>query len=105
MSNNNDFPGSRKIESVSELVPGVVIRHYFDDGSSEPFSDAIVLKVEKGCITFVRPYVYASGTNTMCPTPMMWAETVKEVPFSSLVIRYRLVVSPRGNVSVMDVTR
>jgi hypothetical protein len=96
-----------QIQNVEQLKPGHVIRAYNSDGTLEPFSDCVILKVNKewNHITFARPYLFASSTDTMCVTPLTGVETVRDVSFERLASRYVQVCNERGEPCVYDVTR
>lgn len=102
----NNIPGTRKIENIEQLRAGNVIRRYMRDGTLEPFSDCVILKIDKITdlrsqeswyeVSFVRPYAYASGIGSGCPTPLTWAETVNKVGFDRLKDTYVQLVDGRG---------
>ena len=89
------FPGLRAINSIDDLKPGTVIRRAYEDGSHSAFSDTVVLG--RGYDTFkgeytddiklARPYLYASGTETICQTPLTGVEQYS-VSYKSIVACY-----------------
>lgn len=79
----------------ADVFPGAVLRMVDSNGDSSPFSDFVVLAV-KGPppasgpnmspvganlgyveVTLARPYLYASGTGTTCPSALTGVETLK----------------------------
>ena len=95
--------------TLEDLVPGTVLRMVDADGNSAPYSDFTVLKVDgppaedgppRGYrdVTLARPYLFASGAGTSCPTALTGVEQVK-VSVASLLkgaTPFRVVVTSRG---------
>jgi len=91
----------KRIAISDDVEAGMVVREMHDDATVPPFGDSVVLKrvnrVGYSVVFIVaRPYVFASGTGTTCPTPLTGVETF-EVSFESLRDRYVLVLDSRGN--------
>jgi hypothetical protein len=100
--------GQFKRFSISDDVEiGMVVREIHDDATVPPFGDSVVLKRvrkdppfkgDKASVSFLiaRPYVFASGIGTTCPTPLTGVETI-EISFTNLSDRYVCVLNSRGN--------
>lgn len=83
---------TRTITEVDELLPGMVVRRFNDDGTLQPFSDEVIVRIINVLnIRLARPYLYASESGS----PLMWAE-VYDVSFHSLSQHYQLVLDSRG---------
>lgn len=89
--------GHTKTFNIEEIHPGMVVRRYTSEHVLESFSDCIVLGVGKHQVKLARPYARASGTNTCCPTPLVWAE-VFDVSVNSFVRHYEVVLLASGNI-------
>jgi len=71
--------------SEADVFPGAVLRMVDSNGDSSPFSDFVVLRVAPPDlarfavveVTLARPYLYASGTGTTCPSALTGVETLK----------------------------
>ncbi len=69
----------------ADVFPGAVLRMVGPNGDSSPFSDFVVLRVAPPDlarfavveVTLARPYLYASGTGTTCPSALTGVETLK----------------------------
>jgi hypothetical protein len=71
----------------ADVIPGAVLRMVDSSGDSSPFSDFVVLRVRETPpdparpavveVTLARPYLYASGTGTACPSALTGVETLK----------------------------
>lgn len=95
-----------RIDTPDELVAGCIVRRTNPDGTIEPFSDSIILGIgsHEGEVSYklARPYGYASGTETCCQTPLVWAETY-EVYFSLLQETHVIVCDSNDNPIIMKV--
>jgi len=95
--------GATRPLKLEDIRPGVVIRHTNRFGDCSPFSDTVVLGDEPsrhgeggpGWVKLARPYLYASSTETTCPTPLMGAE-IYSAHATRLVEDFRLVLTSRG---------
>ncbi len=90
----------------TDVVPGTVLRMVDPNGDSAPFSDFTVLRVAPPDlarfavveVTLVRPYLYASGVGTTCPSALTGVETLK-VTIDSILKEgslFRVVVTSTG---------
>jgi hypothetical protein len=84
----------KKFMNRDEVTIGMVVNM---GGSDEPFSDCVVLSFdhESELYTLVRPYLFISGVQTACPSPLMGFERFT-VSWSSLQERFEFPVSDRG---------
>lgn len=97
------YDGTMKnIEYWEELVPGCVIRRINDDGTVAPFSDSIVLGHTDtyGYFKLIRPYGYATLTETICQGHLLGAETYT-AKFDVLKEHYMLVLYSTGKPVIM----
>lgn len=96
------------IERPDQLVAGCIVRRTNPDGTIEPFSDAIILgrgrcsEEKNPSYKIARPYGYATGTETCCQTPLVWAETY-EAYFNSLKSTHVIVCNSKDEPIIFKV--
>jgi len=91
----------KRIVISDDVEVGMIVREMHDDATVPPFADSVMLKRinrvgYSTAFIVARPYVFASGVGTTCPTPLTGVEAF-EVSFESLRDRYVLVLDSRGN--------
>ena len=100
--------GQTRPLTVDDIRPGHVIRMTQSDGSFPPFSDTVILGIARPPhddlgqglaghdeIKLARPFLYASGTETCCPSSLTGVEEYKAT-VDSLLGRYVLVLTGSG---------
>jgi hypothetical protein len=89
------------------LEPGTIVRMVNADGTMEPFSDCVILKVTKAgpgtprTYTLARPYAMATSTSTSSPSPLTGVETF-EVNDVKLARAFVIPLTPRGEPYIME---
>lgn len=105
---NQKLDGEMRKLKVEDIVPGAVVRMTQSDGSFPPFSDTVILGVSRPPhddigqvlamhdeIKLARPYLYATLTETCCPSALVGIEEYK-VTVDSLLTRFLLVTMSTG---------
>lgn len=89
------------------LESGMVVRMVNADGTMEPFSDCVILKVvhapgAQTIYTVGRPYAFATGTRTTSPAPLTGVETF-EVNDVKMARSFVLPLNSRGEPYIMEI--
>lgn len=92
--------GKYRTMTVEDAQAGCIIRMIQrKDGDPipyfAPFSDTVILGVDKGMVTLARPYLFASSTETCCPGALMGYERY-DVRLEDLPKHYVLVLLDSG---------
>jgi hypothetical protein len=101
LSDRFDCDGNtRRATSITEIVPGMILRPIQSDGSVSPFSDVVVTKtyIDHGETRFdvARPYAFSHFGGEL-----HGVEKVAYLSISSL-IRYHIVLKASGKPYMMD---
>ena len=86
----------KKIETLDDLKPGMVVRELYDDGEPPPFGDSLVIDVTSEKATLVRPYGALAGVSSWFPSPETLTGTeTRELTLAELT-SYRIVTNDKG---------
>lgn len=92
------------ILDVTDLKPGAMVRLASDIGpdSQVPFSDTLIVCIDTQAqvVHLARPYAYVSTLLSTPRSPVLLSYERFEVSFDLFKIRFRVVVSDRGNLVV-----
>jgi len=91
----NKFVAIHEVDGNLNIQPGNIIRHNLDIQSNVPFSDMIVLKQLEDEYEVVRPYGFASGTQTCCSSCLVGYESIK-ISKKSLILNFSVLLNSRN---------
>lgn len=105
---NQRLDGETRKLTVDDIKPGNVVRMTQSDGSFPPFSDTVILGVSRrphedfgqalaghDDIKLARPFLYATLTETCCPSALVGIEEY-QTTVDSLLGRFVLVTMSTG---------